>query len=158
MTAKYVPSRFDLRHDRIRRWHRARRQRQRAGKVHVGGDSTKRGGTTGRLRWLGEHVGVAAGPVIRYRHVDVRVGFDPARQYDHARGIDHVGGAHFIQYAGRDHSSDLLPLDADIHQTNAIWSHHGSALDYQIQHDCLPFVRSLAAHLRVSHDFSTYTR
>ena len=39
---------------------------------------------------------------------------------------------------GRCNCGDLLTLDANIHQARALWRNHGTTLDDQVQHNCLP--------------------
>ena len=109
-----------------------------SGKVDVGGYPAEGRGAAGRFRRLREHAVVAAGPVVRHRHVDVGVGLNAARQHDHAGGVDGLAGADIVEDTRGGHRRDLLALDADIPQANAVRCDHGPALDDQVQHDFPP--------------------
>ena len=137
MAAEYVPADFDLAHDRVGGRHCAGSQGQGAGEIDVGGDAPECGSAAGCLGRLGEDAGVAAGPVVGHRHVDVGVGLDAAGQHNHAGGVDGLVGAHVVEGAGGGYSGNLLSLYSHIHQACAFRSNHGPAFDDQVQHDRL---------------------
>ena len=138
VTPKHIPPDFNLTHDGIGWRYGPWRQRQRSGEVHVGSNPPERGSPTGCLGRLSEDAGVAASPVVRHRHVDVGVRFDTAGQHDHPGGVYRLTRSDIIQCAGRGHRCNLLALDAHIHEAGASGRNHCSALDNQVQHDCLP--------------------
>ena len=137
MAAENIAAHFDLACYRVRGRFGAGRQRQGAGEVHVGGDAPEGGGAAGGFGRLGVDAGVAAGPVVRHRHVDVGVGLDAAGQHNHAGGVYRLPGADVVQRAGGGDRRNLLSLNANVHQSCPCGRNHGSAFDDQVQHDCL---------------------
>ena len=105
---------LDLGHDWVSRRHSAWIQRQVAGKVDVGGDAAEGRGTAGGFRWLGEHLALAAGPIVGHRNIDVGVGLDTARKHDLAGRVEGPNTG-CIEGPWRGHRDDLFALDAHIH-------------------------------------------
>ena len=84
-----------------------------------------------------KNASVATGPVVRDRNVDVGMGLNAAGQDDHSRGVDGIASADVVERTGSGHGGDLLALDSDVSQGSALRSNYGSALDDQVQHNCL---------------------
>ena len=137
MAPESIAPGLNLAHYWIGGRHGAGRERQAAGEVHVGGNATESGGAAGGLRRLSKDPGVAAGPVIGDGHVDVRVGFYAAREDNHPSGVNGLYRLQVVQRSRRGHHGDLLSLDAQVHQSGRPGRYHGSAPDYQIEHDRL---------------------
>ena len=129
---------LDLAHYRVGWRYRAWSQRQRAGKVDVGGDATEGGGAAGCLGRLGVDAGVTSGPVIGDWHVDMGVGLNAAREDDHPGGVNGLPRSDVVQRAGGSHGGNQFSLDANVHLACAPRRDHGPTLDNQVQHDCLP--------------------